>query len=348
LILHGRVVEQVIDRAERGVFKKEILITPGKVPLAIVRKRWSGRGSQGSAGSPPDELRAAVLLIHGFGQNRYAWHLPSRSLANHLARQGFDVYNLDLRGHGRSRALGGRRSRGVFDYVDEDLPAAVEEVTRHAGGLPLFLMGHSLGGLISYAAAPALNGAVAGIVTIGSPYHFTRGSPALTAIRDVLGALARSRGVPRSAPIHMAPWGMLLKATQRLAESRLYPIPLRGWAPGALEPHVLEEHLRLAFDRAGVGDILDMFEWASDKRFFGSAHDYAERFEKLDVPLLVVAGANDELAPPAGVRPAFVLSRSMDKQYELVPLGHIDLLVGRDAPLITWPLVSRWMAKRAA
>jgi len=339
LILHGRVVEQVIDRGERGVFRKEILITAGKVPLSIVRKRCT---------RAPVESRAAVLLVHGFGQNRYAWHLPSRSLANHLARAGFDVYNLDLRGHGRSRALGGRRSRGVFDYVDEDLPVAVEEVRRHAGGRPIFLVGHSLGGLISYAAAPALGEPVAGIVTIGAPYHFTRGSPSLTAISYVLGAVARARGVPRSAPIHMAPWAMLIKATRRLAESRLYPIPLRGWSPGGLEPHVLEEHLRLAFDRAGVGDILDMFEWAADKRFFGAASDYGERFEKLDVPLLVVAGSGDDLAPPKSVRPGFSRSRSTDKRYEVVPLGHIDLLVGRDAPLITWPLVSRWIAERAA
>jgi polyhydroxyalkanoate synthase subunit PhaC len=342
LILHGRVVEQVIDRGERGSFRKEILITPGKVPLAIVRKRWAGP-TNGSKGA-----EAAVLLVHGFGQNRYAWHLPSRSLANHLAKAGFDVYNLDLRGHGRSRALGGRRSRGVFDYVDEDLPVAVEEVQRHAGGRPIFIVGHSLGGLISYAAAPALNGAVAGIVTMGSPYHFARGSPSLTAIGYVLGTLSRARGVPRSVPIHLAPWGMLFRATRRIAESRLYPIPLRGWAAGGLEPHVLEEHFRFAFDRAGLGDMLDMFEWAADKRFMGVASDYGERFEKLDVPLLVIAGASDDLAPPRSVRPGFARSRSTDKRYELVPLGHIDLLVGRDAPLITWPLVSRWIASRAA
>jgi pimeloyl-ACP methyl ester carboxylesterase len=227
------------------------------------------------------------------------------------------------------------------------LPAAVEEVKRHAGGRPIFLVGHSLGGLISYAAAPTLNGAIGGIVTIGSPYHFTRGSPSLTAISYVLGALGRARGVPRSVPIHLAPWGMLLSATRRIAESRLYPIPLRGWAAGGLEPNVLEEHLRLAFDRAGVGDMLDMFEWASDKRFMGAASDYGERFEKLDVPLLVVAGASDDLAPPASVRPGYSRSRSTDKRYEVVPLGHIDLLVGRDAPLITWPLVTKWIAERA-
>jgi hypothetical protein len=30
------------------------------------------------------------------------------------------------------------------------------------------------------------------------------------------------------------------------------------------------------------------------------------------------------------------------------PLGHIDLLVGRDAPLMTWPLVASWLTARAA
>jgi alpha-beta hydrolase superfamily lysophospholipase len=133
----------------------------------MVRKRLAG--SEGATKAP-------VLLVHGFGQNRYAWHLPSRSLANHLARAGYDVYNLDLRGHGRSRHLGAKRSRGVEDYVREDLPTAVDEVQAISGGRPVYLVGHSLGGLVSYAAAPALGKAVAGIVSIGAPYHFTRGS----------------------------------------------------------------------------------------------------------------------------------------------------------------------------
>src|SRR4029079_5830964 len=119
------------------------------VPLAMVRKRWAA--NEGGT-------RAPVLLVHGFGQNRYAWHLPSRSLANHLAREGYDVFNLDLRGHGRSRALSSHRSRGVECYVREDLPSAVDEVQRLSGGRPVWVVGHSLGGLVSYAAAPALDG----------------------------------------------------------------------------------------------------------------------------------------------------------------------------------------------
>ncbi|MGH7295060.1 MAG: hypothetical protein ACRELB_09005 [Polyangiaceae bacterium] len=111
---------------------------------------------------------------------------------------------------------------------------------------------------------------------------------------------------------------------------------------------MLEQHLAMAFDRAALGEMVDMFDWAVQRRFGGRDSDYVERFEELDIPLLIVAGANDDLAPPASVRPGFTRSRSRDKTYRVLPLGHIDLLVGRDAPLMTWSLVTRWLDARAA
>ncbi len=343
MILQGRVAHQTIDRNERGSFFKELVVTSGQVPLSMVRKRWVGADGTHSEGT-----LAPVLLIHGFGQNRYAWHLPSRSLSNYLARAGFDVFNLDLRGHGRSRELGTRRSHGVEDYVLEDLPSAVEEVLALSGNRPIFLVGHSLGGLVSYAAAPALMGAVAGIASIGSPYHFTRGSYSLGAIALAVRAMTAFNMPTGNLPLTLGPIARVMTTFRRVAESPLYPLPLRGWHAGNLEPHVLEEHLRLAFDRAGVAEMIDMFEWANERRFGGKDGDYVERFETLQLPLLVIAGTNDDLAPPASVRPGFLRSQSADKTYRALPLGHIDLLVGRDAPAMTWPLLSAWLTKRAA
>ncbi|HZU81284.1 MAG TPA: alpha/beta fold hydrolase [Polyangiaceae bacterium] len=339
MILHGRTVDQVIDRDETASFYKEIVVTGSRVPLAMVRKRAAG--GQGT--------RAPVLLVHGFGQNRYAWHLPARSFANHLARAGFDVYNLDLRGHGRSRHFGARRCRRIEDYVREDLPAAVEEVQAISGSRGVWLVGHSLGGLVAYAAAPALAGAVAGIASIGSPYHFARGSLTLGAITLVFRALALAP-LP-NAPLPLAPVGVTMRVLRRFAESPLYPIPLRGWHAGSCEPHVLEQHLRLAFDRAALTEMVDLFEWSVDRRASGGDADGAdsvERFETMNLPLLVMAGENDDLAPPESVRPGFTLSRARDKTYRVLPLGHIDLLVGRDAPQSTWSVVTSWLTERVA
>jgi polyhydroxyalkanoate synthase len=339
VILYGRLIDQTIDRDETGSFNKEIVVTPGPVPLAMVRKRWAANDGG---------TRAPVLLVHGFGQNRYAWHLPSRSLSAYLARAGYDVYNLDLRGHGRSRHLGARRCRSIDDYVREDLPIAIQEIQALSGGRPVYVVGHSLGGLVSYAAAPLLQGAVAGVASIGSPYHFTRGSLSLSAIAVFFRALMLVNHPFKNAPLPLYPIGLTMRLFRGVAESPFYPIPLRGWHAGSCEPHVLDQHLRLAFDRACMPEMMNLFEWAAHKRFGGPKTDYAERFETLDLPLLVVAGASDDLAPPPGVRAAYERSRSRDKAYEVLPLGHIDLLVGRDAPLMTWPLVRRWIDKHAA
>jgi polyhydroxyalkanoate synthase subunit PhaC len=340
VILHGKFVDQVIDREERGAFFKEIIVTGSRVPLAMVRKR-AARGT----GVGGDGTRDPVLLVHGFGQNRYAWHLPARSFANHLAHAGFDVYNLDLRGHGRSRDFGAGRCRGVEDYVREDLPAAIEEIQTLSGGRSVWIVGHSLGGLVAYASAPMLAGAVSGIVSIGSPYHFTRGSLTLGTVAYLSRALSLAP-LPNAA-LSLAPVGVTMRVLRRFAESPLYPLPLRGWHAGSCEPHVLEQHLRLAFDRVGVGETFDLFDWAVQRRFGGHESDYVERFETMDLPLLVLAGSNDDLAPPASVRPAFAKSRSSDKTYRLLPLGHIDLLVGRDAPMTTWSLVRSWIEQRS-
>jgi pimeloyl-ACP methyl ester carboxylesterase len=338
VILHGRIVEQVVDRDVLSTFQKEIVVTSGSVPLAMVRKRDAGPNGGGTL--------APVLLVHGFGQNRYAWHLPARSLANYLAKSGFDVFNLDLRGHGRSRHLGAHRCCGIDDYVREDLPAAVEEVQRLSGSRPVWIVGHSLGGLVAYASAPKLDGAVAGLVSIGSPYHLSRGSFTLGALAFFFRALAIAP-LP-NAPLPLQPVGLTMRLMRRFAESPLYPLPLRGWHAGSLEPHVLEQHFRLAFDRAALAEMTELFAWGKEDRVGGRGDGTLERFESMDIPLLVVAGANDDLAPPAAVRPGFTRSRARDKTYRSLPLGHIDLLVGRDAPLMTWSLIDGWLKKRAA
>ena len=93
---------------------------------------------------PAERPRAALLLSHGLGEHagRYA------ALARDLAPRGIEVHAVDHRGHGRSggaRAYVQRFSRYVGDFeafrqhVAASLPA----------GMPVFLLGHSLGGLIA-------------------------------------------------------------------------------------------------------------------------------------------------------------------------------------------------------
>ncbi|MGK3997434.1 alpha/beta fold hydrolase [Sorangium sp. So ce1024] len=373
MILHQSQVEQTVDRDERDRFIKELVVVrvrstavdvapasrgiegaraPGgedpvvdreaavhDVPLAMIRKRSARLRS----------TVASVLLIHGYGQNRYIWHLPSRSFSNYLARAGFDVFNLDLRGHGRSRHLGARRPGHVTDFVREDVPAAIEEVRRISGPRPVYLIGHSLGGLISYATAPTMGDAVGGIVTLGSPYLFTHGSRALALLGRLM--LTVDRRVPLGqGALALSAWGEPFRLVRAFVESPIFPLPIRGFVPGSMETRVLTQHMSLAMDSGSITVLRNMFLDAAASRksghHMGSLFGYARAFEGLDLPLLVVAGAFDDLAPPASVKPAYDFSRSSDKTYREFPRGHLDIVVGRDAPLTVWPLIEAWLKTR--
>lgn len=363
MILNTSVVEQAIDGDRFATFIKQIVLarphgakalssatSRGDVPLAMVRKRAvCGEVPPGEIDAAAAPTRAPVLLLHGYGQNHYAWHLPARSFANYLAAAGFDVFNLDLRGHGRSRHLGARPPKNLAEYVREDVPAAVAEIHTLSGRRPLFLIGHSLGGLISYAAAPSLGEQVAGVVTLGSPYHFTRGSRFLAIFGTAMLTLDRTLSLGHGLlPLrHLAE---VMRLARVFVESPLFPLPIRGYSPRSLEPRVLGQHMSLAMDRGSVAVLRNLFLRAAEARAsghrLGVLYGFASAFEAADLPLLIIAGGRDGLAPPDSVRPAYVRSHSSDKTYRVFPRGHIDLLVGRDAPLTIWPLILAWLNTR--
>lgn len=339
-VAERETVRQPVDvgAAEPVTLVKEVLHVAAAAPLAIVRKHLPEGVSR----------RGAVLLTHGFGQNRYAWHLPGRSFVNHLAAAGWDVFNLELRGHGRSGALGSMPGAALDEYVEHDVPAALAATLAVSGERRAFLLGHSLGGLVAYAAASALGERVAGVVTLGAPYAFGAGNPIL---RGAARALVRATaGLDARARVPMGFVQGWFRRQQSLWDHPSIPLPVRAWRPGSIEPALLASYLRLAFDRATLGELATVTASASTGRFASAdgTVDYAAAWESAEVPALIIAGTHDLLAPEASVRPAFEGTRARDKSFHALPFGHGDLLLGREAPRLVWPLVAGWLARRAA
>jgi len=95
----------------------------------------------------PEEPRAILLFVHGLGEHsaRYA------HVASYFNDHGFGAYGLDYRAHGRSP--GKRVHVDRFDQYLMDVGTIHTHMRRTHSGLPIFLVGHSQGGLIvlSYA-----------------------------------------------------------------------------------------------------------------------------------------------------------------------------------------------------
>lgn len=94
---------------------------------------------------PDGPVRALVVLVHGVHEHsgRYAY------VASALMRHGIAVHALDLRGHGQSPGKRGQ-VEGFSDYV-YDVRLFLDRISNEAVETPLFLMGHSMGGLVAAA-----------------------------------------------------------------------------------------------------------------------------------------------------------------------------------------------------
>src|SRR5712691_311332 len=71
------------------------------------------------------------------------------------------------------------------------------------------------------------------------------------------------------------------------------------------------------------------------------------RLKNIRCPVLAVGAKEDNIAPPACVRPLIESVSSTDKEYVELPGGHISLIAGRGASVHCWPKVSSWLAARS-
>ncbi len=92
---------------------------------------------------PETEARAALIIVHGLGEHSGRY----QNIVNHFVPKGMAIYGFDHRGHGRSP--GARGFFESFEAVRGDMTAFLEMVRGVEGKRPLFLMGHSMGGLIT-------------------------------------------------------------------------------------------------------------------------------------------------------------------------------------------------------
>ncbi len=345
----GHRTREVVNLDTTTLLYKELFEaeTRDGVKLIVTRKRPIDRSRE----------RTPVILIHGVGQNRFSFDLSRRSMMNFLVSEGFDVYNAELRGHGLSRANGSPYPKTFDDYVDYDLPALIDFVRRLSRHDKVFVIGHSLGGTISYAAAPDQQQYLKGLVPIAGPCHLGRGVPLLQGLGKTLGFLQRALPVG-----HLLPEFFMVDLIGVLASPLINLIdhPRNGvldhiWFPRSIERDILLERIELGFDRTGTAVIGIMVRWANSGEFHDTnrERDFEERLKQVEVPALFITGDRDTAVPAPSVEGAFQNLLGPDKTWrefgmerDGVHFGHCDLICGSEAPGIVWPVISAWLKER--
>ncbi|HZI03515.1 MAG TPA: alpha/beta hydrolase [Archangium sp.] len=249
--------------------------------------------------------RGAVVVIHGVRDHasRYS------ALAEALTQRGLAVYAQDHRGHGYS---GGDRQR--FDSMGElvsDVNLAVEEAKQRNPGVPIFLYGHSMGGLVATHYALEHGGQLRGVVLSGAALKLqpsvTGGQK--TAVR-IFGAVLP--GLP-AQPIDDSEFVREPAAQKELAEDPLI------------------DHANLPARTASA--VLKAIE------------NLETRMEEVKVPLLILHGLADKATNVEGSRELAARAGTSDKTLRLYEGVYHDLMHEPERDAIISDVTS-WMTAR--
>ncbi len=256
-----------------------------------------------SAGNEP--VRGTLLFVHGYGDHcrRYVWPIE------HLMARGFHCVAFDYRGHGQ--AAGQRGHCYHFEEYLGDLEAALELARKQAAGQPLFVIGHSHGGLVAlrYFLERA-HGGVAGLV-LSSPFF----------------------GLAMAVPAIKVAAGRLL--------SRLMPrLTMKSDIPA--------EHLS---HEASVAKAYETDRWVhkvATARWFtecSAAQAYClAQAGRLALPFLVLAAGDDRIASLEATRAVFDAVPNRDKQLIVYP-GYFHEIFNETGRAQVFTDLGTWLAR---
>jgi pimeloyl-ACP methyl ester carboxylesterase len=108
-----------------------------------------------------EDHNVPVLLIHGTWGDGRTWDFPDRSVMDHLAVRGYDVYALDLRGMGSSDHPANYFTIDIIKRVN-DAAAVAGYIIANTGRAPV-VVGWSQGGVITGILAASAPQLVAGV-----------------------------------------------------------------------------------------------------------------------------------------------------------------------------------------
>jgi len=225
--------------------------------------------------------KAAVILVHGHGDHSGGM----QNLFKRLVKSGYIVYTFDLRGHGKSSG-----KRGFIQSWDEfrgDLHEFRNLVALDQPERPLYIVGHSLGGLITLDYALDYSDGISGIIAI---------SPAISYEVKPLEQL----GITIMDKI---------KPDYSINKSRRIFLMKKNTA---VRTKYYSDRLRHNIVTPGLGSAL-----------IQAISRLENQAQSIKLPILLQYGLEDKITPPTKLNQFFQLVSSKDKQlYEYPRAKH--------------------------
>ncbi|MEZ5347527.1 MAG: alpha/beta hydrolase [Pyrinomonadaceae bacterium] len=228
--------------------------------------------------------RGVVVIVHGFNSHsgQYLW------TGERFAENGLAVYALDLRGRGRSE---GERYyvEKIEDYTD-DIQTLVKQAKDENPGLPVFMLGHSAGGVTACIYALDHQNEIDGLICESFAYELP--------VPDIV--LSFLKGLSYITP-----------------HTHVFTLKNKDFSR---DPAVVDEM---------NNDILIKGESQpaqTGKVLINAAQRLTEEFSQITLPVFIIHGTADHATKPSGSEHFFEKTGSTDKTLKLYEDHFHDLL----------------------
>lgn len=228
---------------------------------------------------PEGDTRACVLIVHGLAEHsaRYA------TLASHFTARGYAVCALDLPGHGRSE--GTRTFIPRFSEHLDTVEDLLQQVQEQFAGKPVFLLGHSMGGLISTAYLLRNQQAFAGLVL---------------------------SGVAILTPMQPPGWQMMVIRLLSALLPKLGALQLDANGVSR-DPAVVADYISDPLNYGGKVCARTVAE------LFATMEEVKDNAQSIKLPMLILHGGEDSMAAPEGSTLLHERAGSADKTLHIYP-----------------------------
>ena len=255
---------------------------------------------------PEGEPKAVVVLLHGYAEHigRYLHVIEA------LNKHDYVVFTLDHRGHGESE--GQRACVEKFAYFVDDLHLLLLKAKEAFPNLPLFMIGHSMGGLIAILYALRHEDQVDGLVLSGA-------------------ALQIGDDVSR-----------LLKAISKYVVKLVPNLPILSNQENVLSRDPAIERRFKQDSLCYNGKIKARMAYEMKM----ASEDVCARMSRLSLPLLIMHGSADRLTNPAGSKRLYQQARSQDKTLKLWPEHFHEIFNELEKEQVI-AFMLEWLDKRA-
>lgn len=245
-----------------GVMDETTFEYPGHAGTIFAR-RWDG--------ATPDHI---VLLVHGYGEHSGRYE----HVADRLTREGAVVYATDHVGHGRS--AGERVLVTDFEGVCDDVHLLEERARAEHPGLPVVVIGHSMGGMIAARYAQRFGDGLTAVVLSGPVLGAWEAAEALLRLDEIpdvpidpatlsrdpaVGAAYAADPLVWHGPFQRATLEALVATLHRIDAGGALDVPLL-WLHGADDALVPIGPSRAAFAELGGAR-------AASKTYPGARHE---------------------------------------------------------------------------